>query len=227
MMKVCARLRFNVFLVLSASLITGSSWGQSRPTAIVSGTLIDGTGRPALTDSAIIMQDGRFVAVGKRGEVSLPQGADVINAKGKTILPGLIDGHCHLRDWMGELYLHFGITTCPTISNNPTEWAIAQREGARNGTIRGPRVWASGNVIDGPPPEGLGALRRQRMSVFVTTEDEARKAIRAGVEKGVDGFKLFERLTPSVAKAAADEAHRLGKPVLAHSLDIFVAADAG
>ena len=227
MMKVCARLRFNVFLVLSASLITGSSWGQSRPTAIVSGTLIDGTGRPALTDSAIIMQDGRFIAVGKRGEVSLPQGADVIDAKGKTILPGLIDGHCHLRDWMGELYLHFGITTCPTISNNPVDWVLAQREGIRNGTIRGPRVWASGNVIDGPSPAGMGANRRQRTSVIVDNEDDARNAVRMLAEKGVDGYKLFERLKPQVAKAAVEEAHKLGKPVIGHSLDIFAAADAG
>ena len=46
-------------------------------------------------------------------------------------------------------------------------------------------------------------------------------------EKGVDGYKLFERLAPNVAKAAAGEGHRLGKPVIAHSLDIFAATDAG
>jgi len=200
---------------------------QTRPTAIVGGTLIDGTGRPAVSDVAVVFQEGRIREVGKRGEVQLPQGAEVIDAKGKTILPGLIDGHCHLRDWMGELYLHFGITTCPTISNNPVDWVIAQREGVRNGTIRGPRVWASGNVIDGPPPAGLSGLRRQRTSIIVGNEEEARKAVRMLAEKGVDGFKLFERLTPQVAKAAAEEAHRLGKPVLGHSLDIFASADAG
>src|SRR5438093_13498632 len=46
-------------------------------------------------------------------------------------------------------------------------------------------------------------------------------------EKGVDGYKLFERLKPQVAKAAVEEAHKLGKPVTGHSLDIFAAADAG
>jgi N-acyl-D-aspartate/D-glutamate deacylase len=173
------------------------------------------------------MQNGRFIAVGTRAQVSLPDGAEVIDAKGKTVLPGLIDGHCHLRDWMGEVYLHFGITTCPTISNNPVDWVIAQREGVRNGSIRGPRVWASGNVIDGPPPPGMGAVRRQRTSIIVNNEDEARKAVQMLAEKGVDGYKLFERLAPNVAKAAAEEAHRLGKPVIGHSLDIFAAADAG
>jgi imidazolonepropionase-like amidohydrolase len=219
-----AELRRLGFLIV---LFAAPAWAQTRPVVIQGGTLIDGSGRQPLYDAAIVFQEGRIRDVGERGKVSVPQGAEVIDAKGKTILPGLIDGHCHLRDWMGELYLHFGITTCPTISNNPTEWVIAQREGVRNGTIRGPRVWASGNVIDGPPPEGLSGLRRQRMSVFVETEDEARKAVRAGMEKGVDGFKLFERLQPKIAKAATEEAHRLGKPVLAHTLDIFAAADAG
>lgn len=208
-------------------MISMPVWAQTRPVVIQGGTLIDGTGREAIEDAAIVIHQGRIQAVGKRGQVTLPQGAEVIEAKGKTILPGLIDGHCHLRDWMGELYLHFGITSCPTISNNPVDWVIAQREGVRNGTIRGPRVWASGNVIDGPPPAGLSGLRRQRASIIVGNEEEARRAVRVLAEKGVDGIKLFERLKPEAAKAAAEEAHRLGKPVLGHSLDIFASADAG
>src|SRR5437870_5046030 len=228
MLKIFTIQRLNFALVLTFYLLCSATlWGQTRPVAIVGGTLIDGTGRPPLADAAIVMQDGRFTAVGKRGEVSLAQDAEVIDAKGKTILPGLIDGHCHLRDWMGELYLHFGVVICPTISNNPVDWVIAQREGVRNGTIRAPRIWAGGNVIDGPPPEGLGNLRRQRTSIIVQNEDEVRKAVRELAEKGVDGYKFFERLSPQVAKAGAEEAHRLGKPVIAHSLDIFVAADAG
>ena len=144
-----------------------------------------------------------------------------------SILPGLIDGHCHYRDWMGEVYLAYGVVTCPNISNNPVEWIIAQREGVKNGSIRGPRVWASANIIDGPPPEGIGTLRRQRTSIIVDSEDEARKAVGGLVEKGVDGIKLFERLKPQVAKAAVDEAHKFGLLVFGHSLDIFTAAANG
>ena len=66
----------------------------------------------------------------------------------------------------------------------------------RNGSIRGPRVWASANIIDGPPPEGTGILRRQRTSIIVDSEDEASKAVGMLAEKGVDGVKLFERLKP-------------------------------
>ena len=70
-------------------------------------------------------------------------------------------------------------------------------------------------------------LRRQRTSIIVDSEDEARKAVRDLVDKGVDGIKLFERLKPQVAKAAVDEAHKLGRPVFGHSLDIFTAAANG
>ena len=147
-------------MIFAAAFISGCTVGaQTRPLVIQGATLIDGTGRPALTDSVVIVQDGRFQAVGKRGEVSIPQGSEVIDAKGKTILPGLIDGHCHYRDWMGEIYLAYGVLTCPNISNNPVEWIIAQREGVKNGSVRGPRVWASANIIDGPPPEGTGVLQ--------------------------------------------------------------------
>jgi hypothetical protein len=226
-MKFSRLIRPVEFVTAILFLLSAQLEAQLRPIAIVGGTLIDGTARPPLADAAIIVQGGRIQEVGKRGEVSLPQGVEVIDAKGKTILPGLIDGHCHYRDWMGELYLAYGVLTCPNISNNPVEWIIAQREGVRGGTIRGPRVWASGNVIDGPPPEALGGLRRQRTSIIVESEEEARKAVRMLVENGVDGIKLFERLTPQAAKAAADEARRLGRPVFGHSLDIFSAADAG
>ncbi len=200
---------------------------QTRPIVILGGTLIDGTGRPPVSDAAIVIHEGRFREVGRRGEMSLPQGAQVIEVPGKTILPGLIDGHCHYQDGAGELYLAFGVTTCPDISKNSTDWIIAQREGIKNGTIRGPRIWASGYNLDGPPLPAMREPRRRRSGVIVRTPDEARKAVRELVDKGVDGLKFYERLTPEVAKAAAEEAHRLGKPVVGHSLDIFAAVDAG
>ena len=227
MLKVGYFYRTEILIALFGLILAPGLWAQTRPVAIVGGTLIDGTGGAVVADSVVVIRDGKFQEVGERGKVSIPQGAEVIEAKGKSILPGLIDGHCHYRDWMGEIYLAFGVVTCPNISNNPVEWIVAQREGVKNGSVRGPRVWASANIIDGPPPEGTGVLRRQRTSIIVDSEDDARKAVRDLVEKGVDGIKLFERLKPQVAKAAADEAHKLGRPVFGHSLDIFTAAANG
>ena len=121
-----------VLLVCGSMLSACALSTPSRPIAIQGGTLIDGAGRAAIADSIVIIRDGRFAAVGKRGEVAIPQDVELIDAKGKTLLPGLIDGHCHYRDWMGEVYLAYGVVTCPNISNNPVEWIIAQREGVKN-----------------------------------------------------------------------------------------------
>jgi imidazolonepropionase-like amidohydrolase len=119
------------------------------------------------------------------------------------------------------------VTTCPDINNSPTEWIIAQRDGVQKGKIRGPRLWISGHALDGPRPAGMPEQRWQRGSIIVRTEEEARKAVQDHVSKGMDGFKFLERLAPNVAKAAADEARRLGRPVIAHSTNIFDAVDAG
>src|SRR5581483_11074895 len=100
----------------------------------------------------VVIAGERIKAVGKRGAVALPRGARVIDVKGKTILPGLIDGHCHLLDFMGEIYLHLGITTCPDITQNDDEWTLAQRNGTNLGKIRGPRIWSTGARLVGPPP---------------------------------------------------------------------------
>ena len=227
MFKIRRFFQMAILIVLVCLVSTSDVFVQTRPIAIVGGTLIDGTGRPPIVDSMIVIRDGKFQEVGQSGTVSVPQGAEVVDAKGKSILPGFIDGHCHYRDWMGEIYLAYGVVSCPNISNNPVDWIIAQREGVKSGSVRGPRIWASANIIDGPPPEGTGVLRRQRTSIIVDTEDEARKAVRGLVEKGVDGIKLFERLKPQVAKAAVDEAHKFRRPVFGHSLDIFTAAANG
>lgn len=215
---------FSIFVGL---LVSVPVWAQTRPVVIQGGTLIDGTGREAVEDAAIVFHHGRIQEVGKRSQVTVPQGAEVIDANGRTILPGLIDGHCHYWEWVGELYLAYGVTTCPDINNSPTEWILAQRDGIQKGKIRGPRLWISGYALDGPRPEGMPEQRWMRNSIIVRTEEEARKAIRAHVEMGMDGFKFLERLAPGVAKAAANEARCLGRPVIAHSLDIFSAVDAG
>ena len=200
---------------------------QTRPIAVVGGTLIDGTGRPPVEDAVVVFAGGRIQEVGKRGEVTMPRGAQVIDAKGKTILPGLIDGHCHYWEWLGELYLAYGVTTCPDINNSPTEWIIAQKDGIQKGKIRGPRLWISGHALDGPRPQGMPEQRWQRGSIIVRTDEEARQAVRDHVAKGMDGFKVLERVSPEVAKAIVDEARKHGRPVIGHSVNMWETIDAG
>ena len=103
--------------VLLSLPLSGFAGAQTAPVlAVVGGTLIDGTGRPPIENSVIIIANGRFTAAGRNGEVSVPQGAQIVDASGKTVLPGFLDGHCHWEDFFGELYLHLGITTCATMA---------------------------------------------------------------------------------------------------------------
>jgi imidazolonepropionase-like amidohydrolase len=203
------------------------TWSEAQnvtPLVIQGGTLIDATGRPPLEDAVIVIEGNRFKAVGKRGEVAVPSGSRIIDVEGKTILPGLIDGHCHLLDFVGELYLHLGITTCPDITQNDDEWTMAQRDGTNLGKIRGPRIWSTGTRLVGPPPPW--ALRAESGYLIKSPED-ARATVRKKKEAGIEIIKFNEYVSPEAIKAGAEEANRLGLPVTCHCLDVFLAAEAG
>jgi imidazolonepropionase-like amidohydrolase len=197
--------------------------------AVRGGRLIDGTGRPPVDNAVIVIRAGRFVAVGGAGEVAVPPDAEVIDVTGKTVLPGFIDGHAHLEDFHGELYLHLGITTCATIEifqDGP--WTLAQKQGTNLGKIRGPRIWTSGRAIGGTRTEtDAPDSRAVRGNIMVETPEDARKAIRRKKELGYDLIKLNEFISFDLVQAAADEAHKVGLPVTAHSWDVIESVKAG
>ncbi len=193
------------------------------------GRLIDGTGRPPIDHAVIVIEAGRFQAVGRSGEVTIPANAHVIDAKGKTVLPGFIDGHGHLEDFHGELYLHLGITTCASIElYQDGPWTLAQKQGTDLGKIRGPRIWMSGRAIGGVSTEhdAFGS-RTFRGNILVTTPEETRRAVQRKKELGCDILKVNEFLSMDLVKVACDEAHRLNMPVAAHSWDVVGSVTAG
>ena len=74
--------------------------GSQPATIVLSGgmlVLVDGTGHPALPDAAVVIDHGRISAVGPRSKIRVGKGAEVVNARGKTILPGLWDMHAHFE----------------------------------------------------------------------------------------------------------------------------------
>jgi hypothetical protein len=193
------------------------------------GKLIDGTGRAPIDNSAVVIQAGRFQAVGRNGDVAIPAGAEVVDVKGKTVLPGFIDGHGHLEDFHGELYLHLGITTCANIElYQDGPWTRAQKQGTALGKIRGPRIWMSGRAIGGVSTghDAFGS-RTARDNIIVTTADEVRRAVQRKKEIGCDILKVNEFLSMDLVKVAVDEAHRLDMPVAAHSWDVVGHVNAG
>jgi hypothetical protein len=205
------------------------SGAEAQSLVVQGGTLIDGTGNPPIPNAVIVIENGRFAAVGRAGEVSIPAGTQVIDATGKTVLPGFLDGHCHWEDFYGELYLHLGVTGCFTIEiDQDGPWEKAQREGTRLGKIRGPRIWTSGLAIGGPrtDTEAEGS-KGARGNIIVRTPEEARAAVDAKKAHGYDMIKLNEFLSMDLVKVVTDEAHKLGFGVTSHSWDAIGSANAG
>lgn len=90
-------------LVLLSSIAASASSGLiaaqtpvTQPVVIHAGRLIDGVADAASSDQAIVIRDGRIVAVGPWGQTARPDGARVIDLTSATVLPGLIDNHTHL-----------------------------------------------------------------------------------------------------------------------------------
>ena len=163
--------------------------------------------------------------MGVRGQVSYPATANVIRLNGRTILPGLIDGHVHLRDYQLPMFLPYGVTTIADIHND-TAWSIAQREALKSGAIKGPRLFVSGARVTGP----LGAPTKD--GSFVRTAEEARAYVRSLKAAGVDHVKVDLTITDDQLRAVIEEANAAGLRVLGHTQNIrkdpnlaFVPAD--
>jgi imidazolonepropionase-like amidohydrolase len=215
-----------------AAIVATQAAGRAQAqtvTVIQGGALIDGTGRPPIPNSVIVIEGNRFKAVGRMGEVAIPPGSQVVNVTGRTVLPGFIDGHCHWESFWGELYLHLGVTTCMEIEtqqNGP--WALAQKEGTALGKIRGPRIWATGQALGAREGDfDTEGSRAWRGYMKVPDAATARAIVRQKKADGYDGIKLSEFIAPDLIAVVVDEAHKLGMGVTGHTWDAIASAKAG
>ena len=184
--------------------------------AIVGATLIDGRGGPVVPDAAVVIRGEQIAAVGKQGEVKIPSGAEVIDAKGLTLLPGLIDSHFHIDgdDPLPALFLSHGVTSL----RDPGQW-IEAYDAARKASAPTPRLFLCGPHLDSPPPAYPAD------SFIVRDADETRLAVNRFVDDGASGIKVYFRLPLALVKVAIETAHARGVPVMGH-LEIVDARDA-
>jgi imidazolonepropionase-like amidohydrolase len=184
--------------------------------AIVGANLIDGRGGPVVSDSVVVITRERIVAVGKQGEVQIPPGAEVIDAKGLTLLPGLIDAHFHIDgdDPLPALYLSHGVTSL----RDPGQW-IEAYDAARKASAPVPRLFLCGPHLDSPPPAYPAD------SFIVRDAEETRLAVNRFVDDGASAIKVYYRLPLALVRVAIETAHARGVPVMGH-LEIVDARDA-
>src|SRR5215217_4202447 len=184
--------------------------------AIVGATLIDGRGGPPVSDAVVVVEGERIVAVGNRASVKIPPGAEIVDTKGLTLLPGLIDSHFHIDgdDPLPALYLSHGVTSI----RDPGQW-IEAYDAARKAAAPVPRLFLCGPHLDSPP------AAYPADSYIVRDADETRLAVNRFVDDGASAIKVYFRLPLALIKVAIDTAHSRGVPVMGH-LEIVDARDA-
>ena len=204
-----------------AFLHAGLASAQSS-IAIVGARLIDGTGALPVEDSVAVVEGDRIQAAGRRGTVTIPRDAIQVDARGKFLMPGFVDVHCHInqppddmkRYWLAQL--RWGVTTMRSAGNDKPETVPLFRE-TRRGAFLAPRAYTAGQgfSVNGPYP-GAPVFRP-------ATPDEARANVWSRKAQGVDFLKIWmtnPKFPPDVIAAIVDEARRQGIPVIAHVTDV-------
>lgn len=145
----------------SAGLPIGLTIIADRPSgskAIVGATIVTMQGDEVIKDGTIVVEGNRITAVGPRDQVTVPGGAQVIDAAGMTVIPGLVDVHAHgsqgengiipQQNWLHLATLAFGVTTVHDPSND-THTIFAASELARAGLVTAPRIFSTGTILYG------------------------------------------------------------------------------
>jgi hypothetical protein len=180
--------------------------------AIINGDVFDsdrGVMRPRTT---VLIRGDRIVAVGPSDSFAVPAGAKVIDAAGKTVMPGMWDVHNHFQVasqlTLGVAQLANGITTVRDVAAD-MDVAVSLRDRASAGKLAIPRS-VLGGFLEGPgrwagPSEAI-----------VSTEAEARAWIARYDSAGYKQIKLYNLIQQDLVPAIADETHKRGMRLSGH-----------
>ena len=223
---------------MMASLV--ALFQTSTKLALVGGMLLDGYEVPPVHHAVVLVEGDRIVKVGRVSDTPIPPGYEVIDTRGRTMLPGLIDLHAHLTilghgdyrryfTWLAEesdlsledimeisakQLLEAGVTSAVDLGA-PLEVSVRVRDRIARGEIPGPRMWVSGawvarRTFGGFPSEA------QRL---VSSPEEASQVVEELAKGGADVIKAWAGLTREDYDAIVATAHRHGIPVHAHLYD--------
>ena len=192
---------------------TAGEMREGGPTLVIrGGTLIDGTGAAPRENGLIVLGGKRILSISQDPNQPIPEAVRVIDAQGKYILPGLIDGHMHYSGSHALLYLSNGVTSVID-TGMVIPWIYVQKWAIAEGLVPGPRIFTAGPQLNSPPEyhasKGGGAI-------LIENVDAARAATRQVIGDGADLIKVYKNLRPELIRAIVEEADLRGIPVAGH-----------
>ena len=182
--------------------------------------IIDGTGKSSIEDGILIIRAGRISQVGMQSNIEIPEGAEIIDLKSMTLMPGIINTHGHVGNTLGlesghyseenildhlNLYARYGVTTVVSLGGDGKEAAIL-RDQQDTTTLDRARIYIAGAVVTGDSPE------------------EAINVVNDNVALGVDIIKIrvddnlgtTEKMSEEIYQSVIAKAHELGLPLASH-----------
>jgi len=199
--------------------------------AIIHVTVIDATGAPPQPNSTVLLEGSKISAVGPDSSLRIPPGAQIIDATGKFLIPGLADMHVHLtgagepsgsREFILPLLIANGVTTVRDMGGDVALLKKLKTE-IDSGDQLGPKIFFTGPYLDGNPPSF-------QPSIVVQTPAEAFAAVHKLKFEGVDFIKVQSRLKPDAYFAIAAAARKEYIHFVGHvpdSISPAQASDAG
>ena len=249
---LCASAALCASVALGTSAAGGASAAQVAPpppTLFEGARIVDGSGGAPIENGALLVQDGRVTAVGRRGAVTPPAGVVRVDVEGKTIMPALINVHAHMgyegyTSWGAHNHTpqnlvdqlqreaYYGVAAATSVGSSPTEMSLQFQRDQRAGKF--PPAAGYLFMPGMAPPHGgpdhilLEATDKLRVVNEVTTPDEARAAIRRMSEQQIGHLKMwvddrrgtYPKLAPDVYNAIVQEAHARKIAVHAHAIQL-------
>jgi imidazolonepropionase-like amidohydrolase len=198
--------------------------------------VIDGTGKAAVADQNVVIENGKIVEIQAGSDVAQSAGATVLDLRGYSVMPGIVGMHNHLfylarpdfdAEWNWEqppiapqmsfsaprLYLAAGVTTMRTTGSIETNADLNLKRLIDAGELPGPHM-----DVTGPYLEGKGSFGVQLHEL--TGADDARETVKYWADRGVTSFKAYMNITREELGAAIEEAHKRGIKVTGHLCSI-------
>lgn len=248
-MRIFRTLLFILLAVLESVMQAAAQPRSGNGLALVGAKIYPSPGAEPISNSTILIENGKIVRIGKRERMKLPPAVTVLDCHGMVVTAGFQNSHVHFTEpkWLNaatlpaeqltrqlqEMLTRYGFTTVVDTGSDPGN-TIALRRRIEAGDVQGPRLLTAGGplypkngipyYLSDLPPEILKQLQQP-----ATPEEGAADAGKM-LDAGADIIKLFTGswvsrgkvlpMDPKIAAAAAEVAHRRGALVFAHMSNV-------